>query len=180
MGNQCRKSQDLINGFLEGTLTPDESDALQKHLAVCHDCRKDLEHETRIIALIHSLPLQALSPEIVCRIESKTVGKASYRIQAWLHEKLIVPRWPRFVFGLAAVIVVLVMLRPFQTSRNIPLSNNSMDAGTARSQAAWSMAYISEVLQQTEMRVVSDVLLKDVPGTVKKSLEKSLPFLKGD
>jgi anti-sigma factor RsiW len=180
MKEDCRKTQDWIDRYLDGLLSIRDRETFQNHLARCSNCREVLEQEKRVISLIRSLPVQALPPEVLARLEKKTFGNAGERVRIWIYDKLLVPRWPRWVLGLAAAASVLLILRLVTDTRHGAPAYSEMEARTARSQALLSLNTLSELLQKTEIRVVSDVLLKDVPGTVKQSLEKTLPFLKGE
>ena len=178
----CLHFEELIDGMLDGTITPQEEAALKAHLEECTACKTAFEQDRAVIALLESLPVQSLSSDAVQRIENATVGKRKNRFDSFrLRGRMHLPVWPKFAFGFIAVLVLLFLIRPFIESPqpdSVPVYTET-DALHAKKQAKWSLVYISDLLRKTEKRVVSDILLKDMPGTVKKSLEKSLPLLKG-
>ena len=183
MNADCRKIQVLINDYLDGTLSPSAAEALQSHLSECAECNEGLEQEKQIISLVQTLPVQHVSSAVLRRIEARTV-KQKRRTDPgiWIREKLLIPAWPKVAFGVAVVAIAAMMIwQPFSDPADHQnLSYTELDARSAKSQAKWSLAYISDLIRKTEKHVVTDILLKDMPGTLKKSLEKSLPILKGD
>jgi len=182
MKRDCLHIQERIDDYIDGTLSPSEKSDLQRHLSECEACRIRLQDEQRIISLIESLPLQVLPEEVVNRIEDRTVRKTHGNSAGqWLRERLIIPRWPKVAVGFAVVaIAVFIVLKSLPESVTPdPATFSEADARNAKLKAKWSLVYISDLMKKTEKRVVADILLKDMPSTIKKSLEKSLPLLKG-
>lgn len=52
-----RQTQDLLPWYVNGSLAPAETSAVEKHLAECDECRADLEHERVLSREASGLPL---------------------------------------------------------------------------------------------------------------------------
>jgi hypothetical protein len=52
----CDDARDLFSALVDAALSPEERDALDAHLAVCPDCRRELEGFQRTVALVRAAP----------------------------------------------------------------------------------------------------------------------------
>ena len=59
----CQELVELVTGYLEGALAPEERSRFEAHLAVCGNCRNYLGQMRRTIHLLGTLPTDALTPE---------------------------------------------------------------------------------------------------------------------
>jgi hypothetical protein len=156
---------------------------LKRHFDECSACRLRLQEQERVISLIRSLPVQPLSEEVIHSIEGRTVSQIidSAPESRRSRGRLIIPLWPKLAAGFAgAILAILIIWKALPESpRPEQPVYSETEARNAQLQAKWSLAYISDLMKKTEKRVVADLLLKDMPSTIKKSLEKSFPLLKG-
>jgi putative zinc finger protein len=52
----CDDARDLFSALVDDALSPEERDALDEHLAVCPDCRRELEGFQRTVSLVRAAP----------------------------------------------------------------------------------------------------------------------------
>jgi anti-sigma factor RsiW len=62
MRNECRKTKELISGYVDGNLGPRERTLVAEHVLLCDGCREELERTKLLVA-----ELRGLSGEQVCR-----------------------------------------------------------------------------------------------------------------
>lgn len=59
----CIELVELLTEYLEGALPPDETAAVESHLAGCAACRHYLDQMRATIAALGSVPVETLSEE---------------------------------------------------------------------------------------------------------------------
>jgi anti-sigma factor RsiW len=59
----CIELVELITGYLEGTLPPDDRARFDAHLGQCEGCRNYLEQMRLTIALVGHLSVEEMSPQ---------------------------------------------------------------------------------------------------------------------
>jgi len=61
----CQQLVELLTDYLEGTLTPDEVAAVDRHLALCDGCQVYLDQLRLTIDAMGTVPVQSLSDDAV-------------------------------------------------------------------------------------------------------------------
>ena len=61
----CQELVELLTDYLEGTLTPDEVAAVDRHLALCDGCQVYLDQLRLTIDAMGTVPVQSLSDDAV-------------------------------------------------------------------------------------------------------------------
>jgi len=59
----CREVVELVTEYLEGTMAPEDREALERHLEGCQGCRAYIEQVRGAVALSRRPPAETLSPE---------------------------------------------------------------------------------------------------------------------
>jgi anti-sigma factor RsiW len=96
-------SDEQLNEYLDGALTPEARTEAVKHFAVCADCATRLTAQQALFAQIESLPEEALSRDLAgSLVRALRHGFASQRGE-------ILPRWVRLTTGLQAVLAILAL-----------------------------------------------------------------------
>jgi len=72
----CHRFREMISPYIDGRITQDEKQALESHLASCHECRQELESLRNTVGLLHRLP-HAEVPRSFTVIESKPAAVPS-------------------------------------------------------------------------------------------------------
>jgi anti-sigma factor RsiW len=62
-GLSCRELVELVSDYLEGALAPDEHSRFEAHVAGCVNCAAYLRQMRETLALLGTLPADALSRE---------------------------------------------------------------------------------------------------------------------
>ena len=108
-----RRYQHALNAYVDGELGPSQRQRLEAHLAVCGECRGQLERLKRLQGLLRQglkdpvaevVPL--LWPGVRARIES---GRPAGRLTAWIRQ-IWEATWERPRLSLAGATVISVLL----------------------------------------------------------------------
>jgi anti-sigma factor RsiW len=62
-GLSCRELVELVSDYLEGALSPDQHSRFEAHVAGCANCAAYLRQMRETLALLGTLPADALSSE---------------------------------------------------------------------------------------------------------------------
>jgi anti-sigma factor RsiW len=62
-GLSCRELVELVSDYLEGALAPHEHSRFEAHIAGCEHCAAYLRQMRETLALLGTLPADALSPD---------------------------------------------------------------------------------------------------------------------
>ena len=54
--NECSKTRDLLSGYMDQRLNPEEVAHVEGHLGTCPGCREEMESLRATVALLHRLP----------------------------------------------------------------------------------------------------------------------------
>lgn len=108
----CKKIKNLLQLYIDNTLTFGEKQIVEKHLEKCSACRAELKSLSSAIQIIKSLPEVSTPPDFTEKLMSKIS-----QIEEKERERII-PAWqislknlwstPRYRYGLAAALTVVV------------------------------------------------------------------------
>jgi predicted anti-sigma-YlaC factor YlaD len=183
MNAPCEDIRTLFESFLDGGLSKRERIRVKKHLKACPACRSELEREREVVDLLSALPEVKCPEGIVQKIEEETFGreKKKSHIKRWVFggQRL---RWGTLSVGVAVVaVIILLVVQPLgDRNQTNQVQYSQEEVEKAKDEAKWSLAYLARVVSETERNVVEDVLLKDVPSTVRKSIQKTIPIFGGN
>lgn len=183
MNAPCEDFRMLFEPFLDGGLSKRERIRVKKHLKACPACRSELDREREVVDLLSALPEAKCPENVVRKIEEETFGrekKKSY-IKRWVFGGQRF-RWGTLSVGVAVVAVIILLVVQPLGDRSQPdrVQYSQEEVQKAKDEAKWSLAYLAKVVGETERNVVEDVLLKDVPSTLRKSIRKTIPIFGGD
>ena len=182
MNVPCEKIKELLDPFLDNDLSRREKVMVKKHLKGCPSCRTALEKERETEEMLAALPRLRCPDKVVRKIEALTIGhhKSESIFDKLFHIHLEL-NWRILSLGVAATAVILLfVLHPWgdePDSVSMPYTQDEVQK--AKDQAKWSLAYIAKTVNQTEIEVLEDVILKDLPRTVRKSLREAVPIFQG-
>jgi len=54
--NECSRTRDVLSGYVDRGLSPEETARVEEHLSRCQGCREELESLRATVALLHRLP----------------------------------------------------------------------------------------------------------------------------
>lgn len=85
----CQDVRELSSDYLDRRLAPHELSALEEHLGVCPDCRREIEALRATISLLGSLDLVETSADFLSRVHRKLEKESRLsRIRGWLLEPI--------------------------------------------------------------------------------------------
>lgn len=182
MNVPCLEIRSLFDQFLDGDLRKKERSRVKKHLKECPACRSELAKEREVGELFTALPEIRCPERVTRRIEEATLGR---KTKDSLFRRIKVVggsyHWRTVSVGVAVVaLVFLFVVHPY-INREPPVQGpySQEEVLEARNQAKWSLAYLAKTMNRTEKEVIENVLLKDIPQTVRKSIKNAVPIFRG-
>jgi hypothetical protein len=104
---RCKEIENLLSGYLEGSLDPTDRERVRQHLAECADCRLRVQDIENTLQLLSRDPV----PEAGESFWTNFLPQVRSRIDSDERPGLAVFPRPRFVLGfLSAVVVVALSL----------------------------------------------------------------------
>lgn len=180
MNVQCHDIEHLIDDYLDGCLNKHDKGKVKKHLKTCEACQTLIQQEKAIVDEIASLPQMTCPDQVVQRIKAQTIEHGNSEKRVTFPLRFRTP-WQYVSVGLAATAIVLFfIIQPLFDIKDMePTSYSQQDVERAQNQAKWSLAYLGKVMNHTEKKVVENVLLKEIPTTLRKSIKNAMPLLQG-
>ena len=103
----CPSFQEMLSAYLDGELSPEEARSLEEHLAVCEDCRRELEELKSLVAALGSLP----PPEMPLGLHAAIMGRVRSEASTGFGRfRRVLPRWTLRQWVPAAAALALIVL----------------------------------------------------------------------
>jgi len=102
---KCQEAKELFPVFIDGFLSPEETQELQMHLGECQECRKDLESLQELSHILQSMPDIPIPPEFKPALHARLVEIS------FASKTEVIPFWQRRLakpLTIAAVFVFLI------------------------------------------------------------------------
>ena len=181
MNVPCHNIRELLDDFLDGDLSRSEKSKIKRHLKGCPECRSELMRQRKTENYLKRLPLIHCPDSVIKQIERLTFGNGEGHRKYRRFSLSLSPTWRWVPVGLAATAVIILLIFYPSLERDDPgsVSYSQEEVMEAKNKAKWSLAYIAKTVNRTEREVVENVLLKDVPKTLRKSIRKAVPILQG-
>lgn len=85
---KCNKARERLGGYLDGAVRSSERVRLQQHLAICGDCRQELERYRKLSLLLSRKPVAVPPAELSIRIQLAVAQERASRdfrgrLRAW-------------------------------------------------------------------------------------------------
>lgn len=188
MNQQCHKTRSLFGSYLDGDLGPRAIRRVDGHLGDCPACRAELQAERQVTDTFTALP-ELACPERVDRKIMARLAEEPRRKGLFdrLGQLLGSPGWKTVTACAAALVVVMLFLplapeSPLGTETALNTSEDGTitheEAYQARQQAKTSLAYVAQLIQNTEKETVNDVLTSKLPKAIRNSLQRVVPVKK--
>jgi len=178
MKRECDLFRRAIDQFLAGGLNKRTRKAFLDHAAQCESCRKALAEEKKLVDLLVNVPRPVCPERVVRRIIADTCEKEN-RIRTPHPDHRLYWRTV-LVSGVAVAVLLLLMLKPYRSSRTLkPDTYTEEELELAKAQLKWSLSYVAQTVNEVEKNTLGDVLMKDMPETVKRIIKKSVPLFRG-
>jgi len=188
MNQQCHKTRSLFGPYLDGDLGPRALKRVETHLDDCPACREELEAERDVAAAFSALPElscpQRVDNRIMARLEEEPQKRGLLERMGLV---LGSPGW-KTVTACAAALVVLMLFLPVAPENNQAVTDESLsgddgrithqEAYQARQKARTSLAYVAQLLQDSEEETVNEIFSKKLPQAIRSSLQRVVPVKK--
>jgi hypothetical protein len=189
MNQQCRKTRSLFGPYIDGDLGPKALQKMDAHLEACPECRAELKAEQQVADVFSGLPEMSCPKRVNQRITMRLADEPkqlplSHRLGLLIGS----PGW-KTVTACAAALVVVMLFLPLapedQDGVDTVLNTSGDDrishqeAYQARQRAKTSLAYVAQLLQDTERETVNEILTKKIPKALKESLQRVVPVSTG-
>lgn len=188
MNQQCRKTRSLFGPYLDGDLGPRAIRRVDGHLGDCPGCRSELQAERQVADTFAALPELACPARVDQRIMERLVDEPRKRsFFERLGPILGSPGW-KTVTACAAALVVVMLFLPVSTQSPVGTEASlggedgeisHQEAYQARQHAKTSLAYVAQLIQETETETVNDVLSNKLPKAIRNTLQRVVPVTKG-
>lgn len=112
--NNCQHIKEYIEDYLEGRLSLEMAAQIDKHLASCPDCQKELKGWQELFQELDSLSLAYESPssEFTKKVMQKIAEQESRPVESWwekMHHLLTIPHLPlKWVAALGMILAIVL------------------------------------------------------------------------
>jgi anti-sigma factor RsiW len=181
----CERTEILLTAYAAGDLAPDGCVEVERHLAVCRDCRGELARERTLRDALASMPLIPCPAPVTERIMAVVDADEACETAALRRAKS--DRWRRAGVGLVAAAAVLALLvfaptgdRPADPVAGLGDQTWSDDEiRTARGELRYTLALAARIIEKSEKSTISEVFGRQLPGVVTKSVKAVTSSLEG-
>ena len=176
----CQEFQGMIELYFEDRLSDQDRKRVEAHFCECDKCMQKVESIDSLEEHIAEMP-NIQMPKYVKHEIFKKINRQEN--ESFLN---------RFSFdtggklklagaGIALAMLVLVLFRIPNAEQQKPQTEQYSREQVLRAedQLKWSLVYVSQVVKKTKKSTVEDVLLNQLPSTVRDCVEETVPFLKG-
>jgi len=131
---KCKKVRERLGGYLDGAVRSSQRSRLQQHLAVCGECREELERYHKLSALLSRKTAAAPPADLAVRIrlavaQERAAGDYRGRLRAWwghvgvvlenAFKPLAVPATGGLFSAMLVFVFVLQLIMPGVTVRAV-------------------------------------------------------------
>ena len=160
----CSWTQERIEAYIDGELTPAEQGRLEDHAATCAACAAELEDARRLVGALRTLPSltcpDAVSQALQTRIRQAR-GKREVRRWGW-------------AYAAAAVLALIAGYHLFDPEP-VPPAFSPQEITQARRQVEWTLAYLGDLNSRMGTRVRDDVIQPHLVQPLRLNLDTILP-----
>lgn len=178
--SSCQDYKALRDGYLEGTLNKQDALRFEAHFIECRQCQEAVQIACPVETPFQQLPKVTMPQSVRLAILNKVMRQENRQF------------WQKFSFlqitpmklagaGVALTILVLIFtgLPGKVTHKQSDIHYTQEEILRAQEEMKWSLVYVNQVVTEAKKQTVEDVLLNQLPTTVRDCVEKTVPFLKG-
>ena len=163
----CSWTQERIEAYIDGELTPAEQTRLEAHAATCAACAAELEDARRLVGALRTLP-SLTCPDAVSQALQTRIRQAR---RQRLH--VAVRRWG-WAYAAAAVLALIAGYHLFDPEP-VPPAFSPKEVVQARRQVEWTLAYLSDLNSRMGTTVRDDVIQPHLVQPLRFNLDTILP-----
>jgi hypothetical protein len=181
--SECPIFRSWFDDWFDGKISRSRKRLLRRHLSQCGGCLREFEAEKNIIASFRHLPSPSC-PESVEDTILARLGLGKVRVRRTSFRKFVprLPAWEWVSAGAAVLAVLILMTLSTNRNRTIPSHSpaySEEQIRTASKQAKWSLMAAVGMIQRTEKSIIRNVLLEELPKSLRNTLEKSISMIGG-
>lgn len=177
----CRRTEVLLEAYLDGELRSARRAALEKHLAGCFACSQEMEHARRVRTSLRDLPPRfcddAVMQRVLDRVRAEPRVAASEGARArwnrWV-ARGFAPGWPQAAAAAALVIVLALGVRQLVLRTPEEQTFTAADVARAEMQVKWVLGHLGGISEQTARVVRDDVFEAGVAQPTARAVEKAM------
>ena len=163
----CSWTQERIEAYIDGELTPAEQDRLEAHAATCATCAAELEDARRLISALRTLP-SLTCPNAVSQALQDRIHQT--RQDRW---RTAAKRW--YAPLAAAAVLVLIAGYHLFDPEPVPPAFSPKEVAQARRQVEWTLAYLGDLNSRMGTTVRDDVIQQRLVQPLRLNLDTILP-----
>ncbi len=176
--DDCAAVLPLLESYLDGELSPTESEGVREHLARCPACAEELRLAEAIQIGLRALPELDTPPEVLARVRTMA-GAAAVLPFERPAPKLSQPGRFRFATLAAALVLALfgaVLLFQLRSPRPAPPPSAATPAEIARAtaEARYAFACIARASRRAGLEIKDEVLPAHLVAPAARGLSRSL------
>lgn len=176
----CTFVHDHLDDYLNKTLDKAKLKDFESHLSECKPCRETVEAQKFIVESIQSLPVHACPDSVTQAIRNAVKPKRSFSWTSVIDRLLPKPVWQWATVGAAAIAIILaIFLKSAPQQHQTKRVYTQEEIERAKAETIYSLLYASEKLKQAEKTAVGDVVIKQLPETLRNTLKNTMPIIKG-
>ena len=156
----CSWTQERIEAYIDGELTPVEQGRLEAHAATCAACAAELEDARRLVGALHTLP-SLTCPNAVSQALQTRVRQTRRRRWGWAYA--------------AAAVLALIAGHHLFDPEPVPPAFSPKEVAQARRQVEWTLAYLSDLNSRMGTTVRDDVIQPHLVQSLRLNLDTILP-----
>ncbi|MDE2812682.1 MAG: zf-HC2 domain-containing protein [Gemmatimonadota bacterium] len=163
----CSWTQERIEAYIDGELTPVEQDRLETHAATCAACAAELKDARRLVGELRDLPALTC-PDAVSQALQDRIYRT--RQDRW---RTAAKRWYK-PLAAAAVLVLIAGYHLFDPEP-VPPTFSPKEVAQARRQVEWTLAYLDDLNSRMGTAVRDDVIQPRLVQPLRLNLDAILP-----
>jgi len=163
----CSWTQERIEAYIDGELTPAEQDRLEAHAATCATCAAELEDARRLISALRTLP-SLTCPNAVSQALQDRIHQT--RQDRW---RTAAKRW--YAPLAAAAVLALIAGYHLFDPEPVPPAFSAKEVAQARRQVEWTLAYLGDLNSRMGTAVRDDVIQPHLVQPLRLNLDTILP-----
>ena len=163
----CSWTQERIEAYIDGELTPVEQGRLEAHAATCAACAAELEDARRLVGALRTLPSLPCPDEVSQALQDRI---HQTRQDRW---RTAAKRWYKPLA--AAAVLALIAGRFLFDPEPAPPAFSPKEIAQARRQVEWTLAYLGDLNSRMGTTVRDDVIQPRIVQPLRLNLDTILP-----
>ena len=159
----CTWTQERIEAYIDGELTPAEQGRLEAHVATCAACAAELEDARRLVGALRALPAFTC-PDVASQALQTRIRQA---------RRTAAKRW--YAPLAAAAVLVLIAGYHLFDPEPVPPAFSPKEVAQARRQVEWTLAYLGDLNSRMGTAVRDDVIQPRLVQPLRLNLDAILP-----